>query len=221
MKITQTRLKQIIQEELAAVQEAAGDGSGTGVSKTKRDEQRLKAARACNSKKGKQWDPKELTGPGLFSDKLERACKDKVKEELAAVAEAENSWQAGARALRGEPLSRSYEGKVITPSSVTGEMWNMAAKISALGEDFHTDSKALSAWIGAFMEKHKVFKEDELEEASLKEYGDYEGPKSAATTSPRYGQPKPCPEGEIADVDPGGRRRCVDKNYRRPGFFEE
>ncbi len=85
MKITQTRLKEIIQEELAAVQEAAGDGSGTGVSKATRDEQKRKAAIACNSKEGKQWDPKELTGPGLFSKKLERACKDKVKENVNSI----------------------------------------------------------------------------------------------------------------------------------------
>jgi hypothetical protein len=51
--------------------------------------------------------------------------------------------------------------------------------------------------------------------------GPYQGPKSGATVSPSYGQPKKCPEGKISDVDPGGRHRCVDKNRRRPGFFEE
>jgi hypothetical protein len=122
MKITQTRLKQIIQEELAAVQEAAGDGSGTGVSKEQRADQKRKAAIACNSKKGKQWDPTELTGPGLFSDKLKRACKDKVKEEVATVAEAESVYRAAGR----EYNRMAYD----TPESIVNEL-NILAKAAA------------------------------------------------------------------------------------------
>ena len=213
MKVTKTRLKEIILEELAAVQEAAGDGSGTGVSKETRADQKRKAAIACNSKEGKQWDPKELTGPGLFSDKLKRACKDKVKEghgeeeytpmmppkaikkkgidvpltKLADGAEAARaaveamyspSSREYARAMMdidmaedqgalNEALPRGYGEEVITPASVTGELWNLAAKVQALGEDFYHDADSLIGWIEGFMKRHAIAQQYGLEEGEL------------------------------------------------------
>lgn len=86
MKITQTRLKQIIQEELAAVQETLGS---------------------------------EPPPPS--------ASPDEVKKVVA-------------------------------------ELFNVAAKVQALGQDFFADYDSLDLWIGEFMEKHKVLQQGELEE---------------------------------------------------------
>lgn len=158
MKITQTRLKQIIQEELAAVQEAAGDGSGTGVSKEQRDKDRLKAARVCNSKKGKQWDPTELTGPGLFSAKLERACKDKVKENV-------NSQEPRYVDMDevGEILKAKFES----------DAWDLRHNGDPRPEEVAADQllNYVTNHINRLATKHLKPKEGELDEGTLEEYG--------------------------------------------------
>ena len=79
--------------------------------------------------------------------------KQLIQEELAAVQETFGS--------KPPPPSASRE----EVNKVVAELFNVAANLEALGEDFHTDADTLDAWIGAFMEKHKVLKEDELEES--------------------------------------------------------
>ena len=64
----------------------------------------------------------------------------------------------------GEPLPREHEGEVITPSSVAGELWNLAAKVHSLGEDFFTDADSLSSWIESFMERNGIAQQYGLEE---------------------------------------------------------
>ena len=99
--------------------------------------------------------------------------KQIIEEELTAVAEAESAWRAGGDALRGSPLPRSYSGpsgeEVVTPSSVTGELWNLAAKIRALGEKFFSDSESLSDWIESFMERRGIAQQYGLEENEVEE----------------------------------------------------
>ena len=113
MKVTKTRLKEIIQEELAAVQEAAIDPTSARVSAGKRKKDIDDERARCISDKTKQWDPKEISKPGSFPKKLKRACKDKVKEELAAVAA--EGWEhaqadtADAAASRGIDIYHTYE----------------------------------------------------------------------------------------------------------------
>lgn len=79
--------------------------------------------------------------------------KQLIQEELAAVRETFGS--------KPPPPSASRE----EVNKVVAELFNVAANLEALGEDFHTDANTLDTWIGAFMEKHKVSKEGELEES--------------------------------------------------------
>jgi hypothetical protein len=89
---------------------------------------------------GKQWHPKEISKQGSFPTKLKNACKDKVKENLG-----------------GAPPPPSASRKQV--NRVVAELFNAAANLEALGEDFFSDADSLDAWIGAFMEKHKVLQE--------------------------------------------------------------
>ena len=161
MKVTKTRLKEIILEELAAVQEEVAT-----VAEGELEE-------------------------GMFGLTTTSSSDQKLRDQR-------DMW-----------LSRVHSLYIALRDSVGRQRANMVL-----------DSIGMSP-ADLRPEERSRLEEGELEEGTLEEYDDYEGPKSAATTSPRYGQPKPCPKGKIPDVDPGGRRRCVDKNYRRPGFFEE
>ena len=55
-----------------------------------------------------------------------------------------------------EALPRTYNGKEITPESVAGELFNLAAMVEALGEDFFSDSDSLAAWANDFMSRHNI-----------------------------------------------------------------
>ena len=57
-----------------------------------------------------------------------------------------------------EPLQRTHQGKVVTPESVAGKLFNLAAEVEALGEDFFADSDSLADWTNDFMAKHKIMK---------------------------------------------------------------
>ena len=57
-----------------------------------------------------------------------------------------------------EPLQRTHQGKVITPGSVAGKLFNLAAEIEALGEDFFSDSDSLTDWANDFVSKHNIMK---------------------------------------------------------------
>ena len=74
-----------------------------------------------------------------------------IKEEKAKLSEALEGSDPGA-------LERTHQGKVITPQSVAGKLFNLAAEVEALGEDFFSDSDSLAAWTNDFMAKHRVMK---------------------------------------------------------------
>ena len=78
--------------------------------------------------------------------------KQIIQEEIAAVQEDFGSVPPAPSASREEV------------NKVVAELFNVAAKVEALGEDFFADVDSLDAWIGAFMEKHKVLQESKLEE---------------------------------------------------------
>ena len=112
--------------------------------------------------------------------------KQIIEEELATVAEGIGPAMRGEEV--GEPLPRRYDGpdgeEVITPESVTGELWNLAAKVHALGEEYFSESKSLAEWIEAFMERHGIAQQYGLEEGEEVlpegELEESDGPKSAA-----------------------------------------
>jgi len=56
----------------------------------------------------------------------------------------------------GGGLPRTHKGETITPQSVAGELFNLAAKVEALGEDFFSDSDSLADWVNQFMAKHNI-----------------------------------------------------------------
>ena len=58
-----------------------------------------------------------------------------------------------------EGLARTHNGEEITPQSVAGELFNLAAKVEALGEDFFSDSDSLADWVNQFMAKHNIMRE--------------------------------------------------------------
>lgn len=78
--------------------------------------------------------------------------KQIIQEELAAVQETFGSKPPPASASRDEV------------KKVVAELFNVAANLQALGQDFFADYDSLDLWIGEFMEKHKVLQEGELEE---------------------------------------------------------
>ena len=59
-------------------------------------------------------------------------------------------------AERGASLSRTHMGETITPESVVADLFNLAAKVEALGEDFFSDSDSLADWANEFMSRHNV-----------------------------------------------------------------
>ena len=58
--------------------------------------------------------------------------------------------------MLSEALPRTHNGKEITPESVAGELFNLAAMVEALGEDFFSDSDSLAAWANDFMSRHNI-----------------------------------------------------------------
>ncbi len=78
--------------------------------------------------------------------------KQIIQEELAAIQETFGS--------KPPPPSASRE----EVNKVVAELFNVAANLQMLGEDFFSDYDSLDAWIGAFMEKHNILQEGELEE---------------------------------------------------------
>ena len=58
--------------------------------------------------------------------------------------------------MLSEALPRTHNGKEITPESVAGELFNLAAMVEALGEDFFSDSDSLTAWANDFMSRHNI-----------------------------------------------------------------
>ena len=61
-------------------------------------------------------------------------------------------------AERGTSLPRTHKGETITPGSVAGKLFNLAAEIEALGEDFFSDSDSLADWANDFVSKHNIMK---------------------------------------------------------------
>ena len=80
-----------------------------------------------------------------------RQLKRIIKEEKAKLNEALEGSGPGA-------LERTHQGKVITPQSVAGKLFNLAAEVEALGEDFFSDSDSLAAWANDFVSKHNIMK---------------------------------------------------------------
>ena len=76
-----------------------------------------------------------------------------IKEEVARSTGFDH--EAGDLA-EADSLPRTHGGKEITPQSVAGELFNLAAKIEALGEDFFSDSDSLAEWVNQFMTKHDI-----------------------------------------------------------------
>ena len=127
-----------------------------------------------------------------------------VREELASISEDNGLGIA--------PSGREVEKDKFSPDMVAN-LVDLVANIKNLVKQ----RASIDDVEDAIEQSEKFLKALRLKEGR----GPYQGPKSGATVSPSYGQPKKCPEGKISDVDPGGRHRCVDKNRRRPGFFEE
>ena len=78
--------------------------------------------------------------------------KEILQEEIAAVQEDFGSEPPAPSATREEV------------NKVVAELFNVAANLQMLGEDFFSDYDSLDLWIGEFMEKHKVLQQGELEE---------------------------------------------------------
>tara|TARA_B100000029_G_C17177124_1_gene815502 strand:- start:29 stop:292 length:264 start_codon:yes stop_codon:yes gene_type:complete len=74
-----------------------------------------------------------------------------IREEKAKLNEALEGSDPG-------PLERTHQGKVITPQSIAGKLFNLAAEVEALGEDFFSDSDSLAAWANDFITKHNIMK---------------------------------------------------------------
>ena len=66
--------------------------------------------------------------------------------------------------ILSEELERTHNGEVVTPQGVAGKLFNLAAEVEALGEDFFSDSDSLAAWTNDFMAKHNIMRDGELEE---------------------------------------------------------
>ena len=74
-----------------------------------------------------------------------------IKEEKAKIV-------SEISAERDASLPRTHKGETITPGSVAGKLFNLAAEVEALGEDFFSDSDSLAAWANDFIAKHKIMK---------------------------------------------------------------
>ena len=80
----------------------------------------------------------------------ESLIKDLIREEV--------------NAILSEELERTHNGEVVTPQGVAGKLFNLAAEVEALGEDFFSDSDSLAAWTNDFMAKHNIMRDNELDE---------------------------------------------------------
>ena len=80
----------------------------------------------------------------------ESLIKDLIREEL--------------NVILSEELERTHNGEVVTPQGVAGKLFNLAAEVEALGEDFFSDSDSLAAWTNDFMAKHNIMRDGELDE---------------------------------------------------------
>jgi len=80
-----------------------------------------------------------------------RQLKRIIKEEKAKIV-------SEISAERGASLPRTHMGETITPESVVADLFNLAAKVEALGEDFFSDSDSLADWANQFMSNHNIMK---------------------------------------------------------------
>ena len=214
MKITQTRLKQIIQEELAAVQEAAIDPTSAKVSGRERNKEIADARKKCVSDKTKQWDPKEISKQGSFPTKLKNACKDKVKEELAAVT-------AEGQGEEPRPVAMDEVGEILK-AKFESDVWDLRSK----GEEGNVKEVAAKLLLDYVTGHINRLEKGHLEESELEEGAGEVYCKDRRAPGGFRRQP-PCPPGydqqQIADKrGPAGGVEQSDR-YRagyRPSMWE-
>ena len=108
MKVTKTRLKEIILEEVAAVQEAAINPTSARVSASQRKKELDEGARRPLQKEAQSAKEYYAEKPDPF-------------DALFPPGSGKKS------------LDRTYQGKVITPQSVAGKLLNLAAEVEASG----------------------------------------------------------------------------------------